>query len=418
MESLPKGLRIIVASPGLSNSAGTRNLDSSPYLMSRYLIRQFGFSLLKLFLFVTLMFFFVQIVMPGDFVDQFSLTMTVAQREALRAELGLNLPLGQQYLHWLGRLARADLGLSFYGHPINAILRLMIPMTLLVFFNGTIIAFWLGMQLGKVTAWQLPKPISQLITVASVTPLISFPPWIAWLLAYAVGRRVSFLRVGFNSIGVGILQRLDRDVWRSTTWSPDRVALLISAAFVVGILAVWLINRRQRTSLRASLSALIVLLTTLFVLLIAGALPQALDLMRLAWLPLVTYILISMGETLLIMQTSMRELRNAQFAETARAKGLSPAQVRDRHIVRNALLPVLSRLMITLPFLLTGIVIIEDVLSWPGVGSALWKGLYWQDMPLVLAIMLIVGVLSLVGRLVLDVIYAWLDPRIRFGASA
>jgi peptide/nickel transport system permease protein len=140
----------------------------------------------------------------------------------------------------------------------------------------------------------------------------------------------------------------------------------------------------------------------------------ALDILRLSWLPILTYTLLSFGETMLIMQSSMTEVLKEEYITTADGKGLAPSVVREKHAARNALLPALSRLVISMPYLITGVVIIESAVGWPGMGTAMWNALYWQNMPLVMAIVLIVGILSLVARLVLDVIIAYADPRIRY----
>lgn len=116
---------------------------------------------------------------------------------------------------------------------------------------------------------------------------------------------------------------------------------------------------------------------------------------------------------MLIMRTSLREQHNQEYVSVARAKGLPESIVRDKHASRNAILPVISRFIITLPFLLTGIVIIEDVLDWPGVGSTLFSSLYQQDMPVVMMLFLLVGLVTLVARLILEVVLATLDPRLR-----
>jgi peptide/nickel transport system permease protein len=110
----------------------------------------------------------------------------------------------------------------------------------------------------------------------------------------------------------------------------------------------------------------------------------------------------------------MEDTLAEEYITVARAKGLPERIVRDKHAVRNAILPVVSRLVMTLPYLMTGVVIIEDVFGWPGVGSALSGSLYQQDMPIAMAILLLVGVFSLMARLVLDILLAYFDPRIRY----
>jgi peptide/nickel transport system permease protein len=114
----------------------------------------------------------------------------------------------------------------------------------------------------------------------------------------------------------------------------------------------------------------------------------------------------------------MADTLEEEYITVARAKGLPERIVRNKHAVRNAILPVVSRLVITLPYLMTGVVIIEDVFGWPGVGSVLFDSLYQQDMPIAMAIMLFVGLFSLISRLLLDILLAYFDPRIRYQEPA
>src|SRR3989304_555359 len=83
-----------------------------------FLARRTLQGLLPLFLLQTVVFFSIHLFMGGDFVSQFAMGMSTEQEQAMREQLGLNLPLGQQYLNWVGRLARLDLGRSFYGYPV------------------------------------------------------------------------------------------------------------------------------------------------------------------------------------------------------------------------------------------------------------------------------------------------------------
>ena len=141
---------------------------------------------------------------------------------------------------------------------------------------------------------------------------------------------------------------------------------------------------------------------------------QALDILSRAAIPTLTYTALSFGETMLIMRTSMADTLEEEYITVARAKGLPERIVRNKHAVRNAILPVVSRLVITLPYLMTGVVIIEDVFGWPGVGSVLFDSLNQQDMPIAMAILLFVGVFSLISRLLLDILLAYFDPRISY----
>lgn len=386
--------------------------------MTRYLVKQFFLSLLKLFLFVTFMFFFIQIMIPGDFVDQFSLWMGPAERDAMREQLGLNLPITQRYIRWLGQIIHLDLGQSFYGHDIVEILKHAIPLTLLVFLTGTAIAFLIGLWLGKRTAWRGPGFLSGTATLGGITLFTSFPPWLAWLLAYVFVRGRDFTIMGeIGGLHAAAFTNLNDDVWRNVLTTPSKITSYIVTTLIVSTFAFLLINAllTRFTKLRIPTILMIILICagTYGLWNYLGIQYLALDIVRVSWLASLTYTLLSFGETMIIMQSSMTDVLNEEYVKTAKAKGLHPSKVRERHAARNALLPVLSRLVISLPYLITGVVIVESSVGWPGMGTNLWNALYWQNMPVVMNTLLIVGAIALIARLFLDILIAYMDPRIR-----
>lgn len=388
--------------------------------MARYLARQGLLSLVKLFVFITFMFFFVQLMMPGDFVDQFSLSLDTSQREVLREQLGLDLPIWQRYVKWLQLLITLDLGESFYGQPVIDVFKNVVPPTLLIFFVGTAIAFMLGLWLGKRTAWRGTGFISRLTTLGGITLFTSFPPWLAWLIAYAFTRGRDFVVMGeIGGLRGGLdFRGLSRELWIETDITPHTivlrmvVTLVLSAAFFV-ILNL-LLTRLTRRGIPGFLLLLLIAGGTVGLWYLWDMHLLAFDMIKLSWLAILTYTLLSFGETMLIMQSSMTEVMKEEYVNTALAKGLTISTVRERHAARNALLPVLSRLVISLPYLLTGVVIIESTVGWPGMGTSMWNALYWQNMPVVMATLLLVGIVSLIARLFLDVVIAYMDPRIRY----
>jgi peptide/nickel transport system permease protein len=387
--------------------------------MTRYLIRQSVLSLVKLFIFATLMFFFIQLLMPGDWVDQFSLFLDSGEREEMRVQLGLDLPVWERYLQWLRQLVTLDLGYSFTGPPIVDVLKDVIPPTLFVFVTGTTIAFLIGLWLGKRTAWQGSSFLSSLTTLGGITLFTSFPPWLAYLLAYFLAGGRDFVVMGERGgLRSATFRYLDRELWMDIEVSPSVIVLQMFLTLVAVTAILLILNYLLDRAVGRRAPALIVLLLiaagTIGSWYLLGIEPLALDILRLSWLPILTYTLLSFGETMLIMQSSMTEVLKEEYINTAHAKGLDPAVVREKHAARNALLPALSRLVISMPYLITGVVIIESAVGWPGMGTAMWNALYWQNMPLVMAVVLIVGVLSLVARLLLDVVIAYSDPRIRY----
>ncbi|KAA3645806.1 MAG: ABC transporter permease [Chloroflexi bacterium] len=384
--------------------------------MAQYLIRQTLLSLVKLFVFITLMFFLIQIVMPFDFVDQFAQNCNAACREALREQLGLDLPITQRYFNWLGQIVRFDLGRSLRQESIADVMTRLVPATLLVVLPGTAIAFVIGLVLGKFTAWRGRGLISGGTTFASIAFFTSFPPWLAFLVAYAFSRTTYVQRsIGFNFTR---FPNTDPNLWLNTEMGPHQIAtqmliamITISAFVLIGSN---LLRRYRRIDIPGFLQVLLIFGGVIGSWYLFGISELAFDLVDAASVAIVTYILLSFGETMLIMRSSMTEVMTEEYVNVAKAKGLPTNVVRDRHAARNALLPVLSRLVISLPYLLTGIVIIEDALTWPGIGTGMMISLYWQDIPFVMSVMLIVGIISLIARLVLDVIAAYMDPRIRF----
>jgi peptide/nickel transport system permease protein len=386
--------------------------------MTRFILKRFLWAALTLFLFTTVMFFLVQVIIPNDFTVQFALGMTRSQREALQEELGLDLPLWQQYINWFRNFFNGNFGDSFYGYPILEMFRTTIPVSLLVFLMGTVIAFMVGLGLGRFIGWRGSGPITSITTFSGIALYTTFPPWLAWLMTYFIGRRVGFFRAVFGSYA---FEDLDHAIW-GDLGDLELTPSMISTRMVLSILVI--------TVLIILLDTLLARLTkrkqpvwVLLPLIVGGTIgswyvfdigPQAMDILSRAAIPMLTYALLSFGETMLIMRTSMADILEEEYISVARAKGLPERIVRDKHAVRNAILPVVSRLIITLPYLMTGVVIIEDVFNWPGLGSQLWDSLYQQDMPVALAILLFVGLFSILARIVLDILLAYFDPRLRY----
>jgi peptide/nickel transport system permease protein len=396
----------------------------------RFLLKRIVWGIITLFLFQTLIFFVANTLVPGDWVTQFSLFTTEAERAELRHQLGLDLPVWRQYLRWLGDFLQGGLGTSMSGVPITQIMRGVVPPTLIVFVPGTLISFAIGHWLGKVAAWRR-GPASSTATLTSILLFTSFPAWLGFLVVYFLGRRVQLFR---NLL----IPEYSRDLWREATMRPGGVIMIMlgTMALVWAVLA--LLNRLSERTWDRKIPALVLVVPFLGVSYgvwyLTGIGKLAVEISYLFSMPLITFILLSFGETMLITRTNMLDTLKEEYINTARAKGVPERLVRDKHAGRNALLPVLSRFVISLPYLLTGLVIIEYSLgvsgggtalrartffahteiSWNGMGWAFYNGLYLQDLPLVMGVLFVVGLLAILARLVIDVLHAMLDPRIRY----
>jgi peptide/nickel transport system permease protein len=114
------------------------------------------------------------------------------------------------------------------------------------------------------------------------------------------------------------------------------------------------------------------------------------------------------------MRTTMLETLREDYIMTARAKGLPDRSVRDKHAARNALLPVWTGLVFGITSSIGGGIITETVFSWPGIGLAFLQASTTEDIPVAMGILTILGIMTLVAHLIVDVGYAFLDPRIRY----
>ncbi len=130
-------------------------------------------------------------------------------------------------------------------------------------------------------------------------------------------------------------------------------------------------------------------------------------------LPVATMTLISFAGTMLLTRNSMLETMREDYVFAARAKGVPESAVRDRHVARNAMLPVVTSLVFSLAFAIDGGVIIETIFSWPGMGQTLVSAAQQADLPLAVGAFVFVGLFVLLAHLLVDVIYVFLDPRIR-----
>ena len=129
-------------------------------------------------------------------------------------------------------------------------------------------------------------------------------------------------------------------------------------------------------------------------------------------LPLATLTLIGVGGSARFVRGAMLDVQSQPFVTTAHAKGLSPVAVAWRHVLRNALTPVVTLLGLSLPALFSGAVFVEAVFAWPGVGRVLVEAVQARDYPVVMAATAVSAVLVVAGNLLADVLAAWLDPRV------
>lgn len=322
--------------------------------MWRYLSRRLLLSI-PLFLGITLISFVVIHLAPGSPTDIQTTLNPKASLEAqqrLRELYGLDKPLLVQYWHWLSRLVRLDLGHSFSpdGRPVWDKIRERLPVTITINLLALLLILVVAIPIGVVAA--------------------TFPH--SWF------DRLTTLFVFFGFAMPGF-------------W----LALLLMMFF--GVYLDWL-----------PLSGL----TSLFFDQL-GFWEKVQDLARHLVLPVLVSAFGGLAGMSRYMRGNMLEVIRQEYIITARAKGLPESKVIFKHALRNALLPVVTILGLSVPGLIGGSVIFESIFAIPGMGQLFYHAVMSRDYPLVMGELVIGATLTLLGNLLADISYALIDPRLR-----
>jgi peptide/nickel transport system permease protein len=382
--------------------------------MRGYILRRVGQNILTYFFFLTMVYVMID-AQPGDYSNIYlgDPRLTPDQREILRARLGLDKPVTERYVLWLKSFAQGDFGVSFSNYP-RQVIDIIIeraPRTLVLFLTATVVAFYMGFLSGKVLAWSRGGFTEYATTIGGVSLYTVFTPWFGlmmiWFFAYTLG---------WFPIG----KFIDPIVWQD---SPLSAVVLFQRMLLTGVVSTialfaWLlVVQRMEPSRRRVASwagVAVVLVGILAYWLPSGVGKYAADILWHLILPIATLALISFAGTMLLTRNSMLETLREDYIMAARAKGLTEKAIRDKHAARNAMLPVVTSFVFSLAFALDGGVITETIFSWPGMGLTLLRAAVSEDIPMAIGALVFTGALALTAHLAADILYAFLDPRIRY----
>ena len=277
-------------------------------------------------------------LLPGDPARVIAgVLATPEQVEHIRHQLGLDQPLYVQYLDFIGRLLRLDLGVSaHFGSPVAAEIASRIPYTVALAVTAIAIAAILGVSAGIGAAIRRNTPLDLVISALSVFGISMPVYWLGLMLIVLFAIQVHWLPAA----------------------GADSPTSIILPAFTLAVFSVGLIAR--------------------------------------------------------ITRGSMLEVLNQDYIRTARAKGAPFRRVVLKHALRNALLPIITTIGLQFGSLLGGAVLTESVFSWPGVGRLLLDSIFFRDYPMVQGLVLLFAVTYIAINLLTDLLYAYVDPRIRY----
>ena len=376
--------------------------------MVRFVGRRLAVGVVSLFVFSFVMFWLVESLIPGDYFSVFRLGMSADEVEALRQAFGVDLPIHLRWWRWLLAFFQGGLGQSTTGRGVTHELTDAIAPTVFVFVTGLAVAFAIGQWLGRRTGW-VGGLRSDGITVAGVSLSTLFPPFVGFIVTTVLALRLRQWRARFFE---DERRRLWLDAPLDEGQFLNRMTLALAIGMVVAALVAAMCWRLRRKRITSGVQFLLALALMLGLWQTLGITPWAVDLLFDAILPLIAFVVLAFGEFMLIMQAGVVGQLNEDYVGTARAKGLRERTIRDRHASKNAVLALVARLAVSIPYLMTGLVIIERALSWPGIGTVLFRAIESQDIPVVISVLMVIGVVTMLTRLALEIITYALDPRI------
>jgi peptide/nickel transport system permease protein len=375
-------------------------------------------NLVVFFLFLTATFFLLQ-AQPGDISSQFLANpkITAEVREQFRQELGLTGSVWDQYVAYIGNFFQGDLGVSFSEYPktVWSIMSERIPRTMMLFTLATVLSYVFGFAAGKILAWRRGRRGEQVINGIGLFLYTVFYPWFAIVMLTIFAFYLDWFPIG---------KFLTVDKWRVVPeglTANSVFAKMLWTLFILLIVVaiVEVIGRKRRNEhgksdwLFIGRAATVVGFVGWWYLVWNDAIEFAVDIGHHLVLPVVVLALVNFGGIMLLTRASMVETMREDFILTARAKGLTEKDVRDRHAARNALLPVTTSFVLALAGIIGGGVVTETVFSWPGMGQTLLTAAVQEDIPLTIGAFSFIAVLALFAHLLVDIMYMYLDPRIR-----
>jgi peptide/nickel transport system permease protein len=400
-----------------------------PWFVS-FLAKRLAWALVTLLIFLTAVFFFMQVWVPYSWATQFLIGGPGAF-EGAREAAGLDRPLTEQYADFMLDLASGDLGTSFGGAPVVELIREALPVTLTVFIAGSIIGWVAGELLGRLGSWNRTRLGGSAMAVAGVLSATIFPPFLVFLL-------VRWLRDPLLDAREAIGLPTDSlELWRGAVigqegaLTPGDVRWVLALGLVAAVSAALLVRsygRRHQLPLVEGLALPAMLVGLGAGMWLSGLGAHAMDLLYRVDMTASTgrgtpalamfgIVLISFGQVMLLMRAGMDAERSEDYVLTARAKGLTERAVRDRHVARNVMAPVLAGSFLTFPTVLAGMIIVEYELEMQGLSSVLFDAIEFQDIPVIMGVMVVLGLIGVGFRLVTDVTIAALDPRQRRGRA-
>ena len=301
--------------------------------------------------------FFLFRIMPSNPVDilisplQGQEKMDPKIKEALMHDLGLDRPLYIQFLIYLKNVFSLNFGTSFLSHrPVATIIRERLVNTLVLMISGNILSILIAVSLGVIAAWKRGSKTDVGSLISALT-MTSMPMfWVGGIILMVFSVRLDlFPMYGTTRIG----------------YSHPNIMSFLS------------------------------------------------DYLHHLFLPMITMALTSYGGLFLIMRNSLLDVFSEDYIFTAQAVGISERTILFKNALRNAMLPLITIIAIRIGFMMSGSLLTETVFSWPGLGYTIYQAVEFRDYPVLQGAFLIITVLVILSNFVTEIVYGFVDPRVR-----
>jgi peptide/nickel transport system permease protein len=317
-----------------------------------FAIRKITSALITIFL-ITCVNFVLFRVVPGDPVRMLFRDPRVSSQrvQEMYERFGLDKSIWEQFIAYLQQLfLHGDLGYSFArGKPVLEVIWSRLPQTFLLIITALIIAVFVGTALGAIAGWKTGTKFDSIIMTLSLG-MYSIPTFILGIILLMIFA----LKLGLFPLGgmttIGA-GLTGWDYWKDVAWH-----MVLPA----GAIVIWYI-----------------------------------------------------GEYVLITRNAMQDVLEQDYITSARAKGLKESTILRKHALRNAILPILTITGVNAAFAVAGVIEAETVFGWPGIGSLMYSSVMARDYPVLQGLFLVFAVAVVVANLVVDLIYGYIDPRIK-----
>jgi len=374
--------------------------------MIKFLFKELTSSLISVFIFLFLMFYAINIFIPGDFLTPLRIMITQEELDALRASLGADDPLYQQYFRWVVSVLSGEITPGgFRRRSSEAITSTIIP-TLQVLIPSLLLAYSLSkLPALKTSIGRLHK--DKIFSDITATLLISlFPP----IVYFFVGDRVEGY---YQNLSANLeFKKIPASLVELTFFQLDMFLFL----FLLGLILLFISFIDIVTfSFVPKIKLFIGLTIIIFLYLYLEELYflQIFFETKVAMKTIVVLSVFLLGEYILMNNVVVQNISREPHILTARAIGYSRSQIYTNHILRNSFGPIAYRLGMNIPYLIASLVIVESTTNWGGMGSLLYATITNQDSNAAMGILFLLALLAIFFRIVISITHKLIDPRLR-----